>query len=91
MIVFSPSPSFSFSYCCGRPWPRPGVHRLVSVFLAGYPVEVLIMTLQNTVENVNYLAIVLFILVGNVATHETERADLRIRARTWWAHSGRSC
>ncbi|WP_026368789.1 TRAP transporter large permease [Aminiphilus circumscriptus] len=44
-----------------------GFTAFVSVFLAGYPVEVLIMTLQNTVENVNYLAIVLFILVGNVA------------------------
>jgi len=37
------------------------------MYIAKYPLPVLIMAIQNTVENVNYLAIILFVLVGNVA------------------------
>lgn len=44
-----------------------GIVAFLSMYLAKYPLPVLVMAIQNTVENVNYLAIILFILVGNVA------------------------
>ena len=44
-----------------------GLIAFLSMYVAKYPLPVLIMAIQNTVENVNYLAIILFILVGNVA------------------------
>lgn len=44
-----------------------GLIAFLSMYIAKYPLPVLIMAIQNTVENVNYLAIILFILVGNVA------------------------
>jgi len=44
-----------------------GITAFLSVFLAKYPGKILILIMQNTLENVNYLAIVLFILVGNIA------------------------
>ncbi len=44
-----------------------GLIAFLSMFVAKYPPPVLLMIMQNTVENVNYLAIILFILVGNVA------------------------
>lgn len=44
-----------------------GLIAFLSMYIAKYPLPVLIMAIQNTVENVNYLAIILFVLVGNVA------------------------
>ncbi|MFP4482789.1 MAG: TRAP transporter large permease [Thermovirgaceae bacterium] len=44
-----------------------GIVAFLGMYLAKYPLPVLVMAIQNTVENVNYLAIILFILVGNVA------------------------
>lgn len=44
-----------------------GLIAFLSMYIARYPIPVMIMAIQNTVENVNYLAIILFILVGNIA------------------------
>ncbi|MCB2148701.1 MAG: TRAP transporter large permease [Deltaproteobacteria bacterium] len=44
-----------------------GISAILGFFLAGHPVQMIPMIMQNTVENSNYLAIILFILVGNVA------------------------
>ncbi len=44
-----------------------GISAFLGVFLAGFPGQMLVLTIQDTIENTNYLAIILFILVGNIA------------------------
>lgn len=44
-----------------------GISAFVGVFLADYSSQMITLVMQNTVENTNYLAIILFILVGNIA------------------------
>ena len=44
-----------------------GISAFLGTFLAGFPGQMLTLTMQDTVENTNYLAIILFILVGNIA------------------------
>lgn len=44
-----------------------GISSFVGLSLGGYSLKIALMSIQTTVENVNYLAIVLFILVGNIA------------------------
>jgi tripartite ATP-independent transporter DctM subunit len=44
-----------------------GISAFLGAFLADFPGQMMTLTMQETVENTNYLAIILFILVGNIA------------------------
>jgi len=44
-----------------------GTAGFLGIFLIKYPWKMLILIMQNVVENINYLSIIFFILVGNIA------------------------